>query len=116
MMATLSNPARRLALAGGFAFAIAAAPVMAALAAPSAGPVPTVAACPAGEKVNVETGACEPGTPSGEISQSTPGDNNSLPEVNGIPCTGANTGQCIGLQEVQEAPVVEPHSTISSSP
>jgi hypothetical protein len=114
-MATFTNPARRLALAGGFAFAIAAAPVMVALAAPSAGPVPAVAACPAGEKVNVATGACEPGT-SGEISQSTPGDNNSVPEVNGIPCTGADTGKCIGLQEVQQPPVVEPHSTISSSP
>ena len=115
-MATFNNPARRLALAGGFAFAIAAAPVIVALAAPSAGPVPAVAACPAGETVNVATGACAPEPVSGEISQSTPGNSNSLPEVNGIPCTGADTGKCIGLQEVQEAPVVEPHSTISSSP
>ena len=27
--------------------------------------------------------------------------NPALPEVDGIPCTGANTGECIGLQESQ---------------
>ena len=49
------------------------------------------------------------------ITSSTPGDPNSVPEVQGIPCTGANTGQCIGLEENQ-VPVVTPHSSISSSP
>ena len=32
------------------------------------------------------------------IDPATAGDANSLPEVNGIPCTGLNTGKCIGLQ------------------
>ncbi len=115
-MANLKNSVQRMALAGGFALAVAAAPLMAALAVPVAGPA--VAECPAGQSANPETGACEvlPATPPGEVSFSTPGDPNSLPEVQGIPCTGANTGQCIGLQEEQQAPVVEPHSTISSSP
>jgi hypothetical protein len=27
--------------------------------------------------------------------------NPTLPEVDGVPCTGANTGECIGLQESQ---------------
>ncbi|TGD84091.1 intersectin-EH binding protein Ibp1 [Mycolicibacterium sp. CH28] len=116
-MAKLKNSAQRMALAGSFALAVAAAPLMAALAVPAAGPA--VAECPAGQTANPATGACEAlpeGTPPGEVSFSTPGDANSLPEVQGIPCTGANTGQCIGLQEEQQAPVVEPHSTISSSP
>ena len=32
------------------------------------------------------------------IAPAYAGDANSLPEVNGIPCTGLNTGKCIGLQ------------------
>jgi len=118
-MATLKNSARRLAIAGGFALAVAAAPAMAAFTIPSTGPAPAVAECAPGEVVNPDTGQCSPGpvsTNPGEISTSTPGDTNSLPEVQGIPCTGANTGTCIGLQEEQQPPVVEPHSEISSSP
>jgi hypothetical protein len=118
-MATLKNSARRLAIAGGFALAVAAAPAVAALTIPSTGPAPAVAECAPGEVVNPDTGQCAPGpvdTNPGDISMSTPGDMNSLPEVQGIPCTGANTGTCIGLQEEQQPPVVEPHSEISSSP
>jgi hypothetical protein len=118
-MATLKNSARRLAIAGGFALAVAAAPAVAAFTLPSTGPAPAVAACAPGEVVNPADGACVPGpvgTEPGNITFSTPGDSNSVPEVQGIPCTGANTGQCIGLQEEQQPPVVEPHSSISSSP
>lgn len=118
-MADLKSSARRLAIAGGFALAVAAAPAVAAFTLPSTGTAPAVAACAPGEVVNPETGACAPApmnTNPGETSFSTPGDPNSLPEVQGIPCTGANTGQCIGLQEEQQLPVVEPHSSISSSP
>jgi hypothetical protein len=118
-MATLKNSARRLAIAGGFALAVAAAPAVAAFTLPSTGPAPAVAACAPGEVVNPETGQCAPGpvsTNPGEISNSMPGATGSLPEVQGIPCTGANTGTCIGLQENQPLPNVEPRSTISSSP
>jgi hypothetical protein len=118
-MATLKNSARRLAIAGGFALAVAAAPAVAAFTIPSTGPAPAVAACAPGEVVNPANGQCAPPpaeTKPGEISNSLPGDSNSLPEVQGIPCTGANTGQCIGLQEEQPLPNVEPHSSISSSP
>lgn len=118
-MATLKSSARRLALAGGFALAVAAAPAVAAFAVPSAGAAPAVTECAPGEVVNTEGVGCLPAPPEtnpGDIAFSTPGDPGSVPEVQGIPCTGANTGQCIGLQEEQQAPVVEPHSTISSSP
>ena len=101
-MAYLKNSARRLALAGGFALAVAAAPALAVFAVPSAAPV---AACPAGQTVNPATGGCE-------VAPST-GPQGGLREVQGIPCTGANTGQCIGLQEEQQAPVVQPRSTVS---
>ncbi len=39
----------------------------------------------------------------------------SLPKINGIPCTGANTGKCIGLQLINQTPVVAPRSIISAS-
>jgi len=118
-MATLKNSARRLAIAGGFALAVAAAPAVAAFTVPSIGPAPAVAECAPGEVVNTAGVGCLPApvdTKPGEISNSLPGDANSLPEVQGIPCTGANTGTCIGLQENQPLPNVEPHSSISSSP
>ena len=101
-MAHVKNSARRLALAGSFALAVAAAPALAVFAVPSAAPV---AACPAGQAVNPASGGCE-------VVPST-GPQGGLPEVRGIPCTGANTGECIGLQQEQQAPVVQPSSTVS---
>lgn len=106
MAATLSDP-RRLLLAGGFALAVAAAP-LAPLAAVSLPAAHTLAACPDGESQDPATGVCMPKTPTG-----------ALPSVDGIPCTGANTGECIGLSEEQHVNVprpVVPHATVSSSP
>jgi hypothetical protein len=118
-MATFQHPARRIILAGGFAVAIAAAPLVAAFAVPSAGSSgASVTACPAGESEDLFTGECTPEmvpNQPGGVSYSTPGDSSSLPEINGVPCTGANTGTCIGLSE-EQVPNVEPHSSISSSP
>lgn len=97
--------------------AIAAAPAAAFFAVPAAGISP-VAACPSGETEDLFTDACVPHLSpnvSGGISYSTPGDAYSVPEVQGIPCTGRNTGECIGLEEDQVQQVV-PRSTISSSP
>ena len=119
---------RRILLAGGFSIAIAAAPAVAYFAGPSVAPAGPAMACPAGEIEDIYTGDCTPElvpnvpggnyptpTGTGNTTFSTPGDSSSLPEVQGIPCTGANTGQCIGLQENQ-VPAVEPHSSLSSSP
>ncbi|MFG1931507.1 intersectin-EH binding protein Ibp1 [Mycobacterium sp. NPDC048908] len=115
-MATLKLPARRLLLAGGFAVAIAAAPAAALVVAPIHS-APTIAACPGGESEDTFTGECTPDLVpnSPEVGQTSPG---GLPEVNNIPCTGANSGQCIGLSEEEQAagPQPVPHSTISSSP
>jgi len=119
-MAHSAHATQRLLLAGGFAVAVAAAPLTIALSTPGT-PAPAVASCPAGEVENIATGTCKPITdqsPStfnpinpentklepNEITSSISGNVGSLPEINGIPCSGAHvgsssTGQCIGLAE-----------------
>jgi hypothetical protein len=88
---------RRLILAGGFAVAIAAAPAMAVFAVPSASTPTPVAECLIGEVLDPATGACMAAPPEGTV-----------PEVDGIPCTGHNTGECIGLGEEQQPPGPRP--------
>ena len=123
-MATLTALTNRLLVAGGFAVAIAAAPVVVALSTPAGPASHAVAECPSTEIMNPATGACQPiqdvAPPTkspinpenavlapGEITQGTgSGEVGQLPSVDGIPCTGANTGKCIGLQESQGAATV----------
>jgi hypothetical protein len=114
-MATLELSVRRLILAGGFAIAVAAAPAIAVVTLPSAS-VP-LAQCPTGEEEDLYTGTCVPHTVPNSPLSSIPG-NPDLPSVEGVPCTGHNSGQCIGLSEEEEAmgPQPVPHSTVSSSP
>jgi hypothetical protein len=119
-MAPMQSPLRRLLLASGFAVAVAAAPAAAFLAVPTAGSTPAViTACPSGETEDLYTDLCvphlTPNTPGG-VSYSTPGDAYSVPEVQGVPCTGRNTGECIGLEENQPQFAPPPESTLSSSP
>lgn len=116
-MANRLTSQHRLVLVGGFALAIAAAPVFAAFTAPSSTPAGPLAVCPAGELEDTFTASCTPELVpnSPAVGQTSPG---GLPEISGIPCTGANSGQCIGLAEEQQAegPQAVPHSSISSSP
>jgi hypothetical protein len=115
-------------LCGAFAFAVVAAPVAVAFsAAPSS--APAVASCPAGETEDLYTDNCIPElspnvpggnfpTPdnTGQITESTPGDPESVPEVDGVPCIGGrSSGACYGLEQ-DAVPQVVPHSTLSSSP
>jgi hypothetical protein len=115
-MATLEL-SKRLILAGGFAVAVAIAPAIAVFAVPSDS-VP-LAQCPGGEEEDQFTGTCIPHTVpnSGSTFSSIPG-NPDIPAVSGVPCTGRNSGECIGLAEESEAmgPQPVPRSTISSSP
>lgn len=115
-MATTKLLARRLILAGGFAVAVAVAPAVAVIAAPI-NSAPKIAACPGGESEDTFTGMCTPDLVpnSPEFGQTSPG---GLPEVDNIPCTGGNSGQCIGLSEEEqsEGPMAVPHSSVSSSP
>ena len=96
-MATFQNPARRLMLAGGFAVAIAAAPAVAVFAVPTTSTPAPVAQCASGEVQDPATGVCMPVPAQG-----------SVPEIQGIPCTGSNTGECIGLGEEQQPPPTRP--------
>jgi hypothetical protein len=112
-MATLTSLTHRVLLAGGFAVAVAAAPLVAALAAPAG---PALAQCPSTEVLDPNTGACKPisdQTPTttnpvepgstdlapGGLTESSAGNLGQIPEVNGIPCNGDNTGLCMGLNE-----------------
>ena len=118
-MATFHLPTRRLILAGGFAVAIAAAPAVAMFAVPTTGSsAPTISACPGGETEDQFTNICVPDIVpnSPEFTSTSPV--GGLPEIGGIPCTGHNSGECIGLSEEQQAegPIAVPHSEVSSSP
>ena len=124
-MATLTSLTSRLLAAGGFAVAIAAAPVVVALATPAGPASNAVAECPSAEILDPVTGACRPdlvGTmptqspidpehaklETGSITQGAgTGAVGQLPSVDGIPCTGGNTGKCVGLEESQGAHNVE---------
>ena len=114
----------RLIIAGGFAVAVAAAPAIVFVATPT--PVATpLAQCPAGEEEDLYIGTCVPHMVpnSGEPYQAI-GGNPTLPAVGipggggSIPCTGHNSGQCIGLAEedAAEGPAAVPRSTVGSSP
>lgn len=115
-MATLSTLTTRLLAAGGFAVAVAAAPVVVALSTPAGPESPALAECPSTEMLDPNTGACrpitdvsapttnpiEPGATDlapGALTQSGQGNVGQLPEMNGVPCNGNNTGLCMGLQE-----------------
>ncbi|MFG1933018.1 intersectin-EH binding protein Ibp1 [Mycobacterium sp. NPDC048908] len=94
---TLQLSSRRSILFGAFALAVAAAPAVAVV--PVSGTLTQVAECPPGYVTEETSGACVMSAPPAQES-AIPG-NPALPEVDGVPCTGANTGECIGLQESQ---------------
>lgn len=109
-MAISQLSARRLIAAGGLAIAMVAAPAVAMFTVPAT----ALADCPNGESADTFTTACVP-----DLVPNSP-----LPSVGisggggSIPCTGGNSGQCIGLAEEQqsEGPQPVPQSTVGSSP
>lgn len=130
-MLSSKNLSGRLLLAGGFVMAVAAAPI-ASVVVYGSGSVLAVESCPEGEVIDPASGICGPSgdltiptfdpiNPEGAVLQpgaitsSEAGEVGRLPEVDGIPCDGANTGQCIGLSENQPN-FQKPESTFSSSP
>ena len=116
-MASSSFAIRRHLLIGAFAIAAAAAPAVAAFSMPEPG-IP-VAQCSGGEEPDQFTTTCVPFMVpnAGSSPFSTTAANPDVPEIDGIPCIGHNSGQCIGLAEDQAlVPNVEPRSTVSSSP
>jgi hypothetical protein len=116
-MASELGTVRRLLVAGGFALALAAAPAVAIVAQPA--PSTPLAACDSGEEEDVFTTSCTPMlVPNSPDGFTTTAANPDIPEIDGVPCTGGDSGACIGLAENAEAegPQPIPRSTISSSP
>lgn len=116
----------RFVLAGALALSALTVPALSVLGAPVGSSVP-LASCPAGELIDPATGGCVAATDvtaatpnpinpegadlqTGSITSSDPANLGQLPEINGIPCDGGNTGLCIGLSEVDS---LQPHSTVS---
>ena len=119
-MTTYPITARRLILAGGFALVIAITPAVAIVAhSTHATDSKPLAACDTGEEEDVFTTTCTPFlVPNSPQGFTTTAANPDIPEINGIPCTGRDSGACIGLSEDDAAagPQPVPRSTISSSP
>ncbi|MGO4445206.1 intersectin-EH binding protein Ibp1 [Mycobacterium sp. 2YAF39] len=116
-MATPKFAIRRQLLIGAFVVAAAAAPAIAAFSMPEPGIAQ--AQCTGGEEADQFTTTCVPYLVpnSGGSGFTTTAANPDMPEIDGIPCTGGNSGACIGLSEDQSLlPNVTPRSTISSSP
>lgn len=120
-MANISVEARRLYLAAVLALAVVGAPAVALMAMPDAAVSTPLAACTGGEEEDVYTTTCVPFmVPNSPDSSgfTTTAANPDIPEIQGIPCTGHDSGACIGLSEEQQdlGPQPVPRSTIEASP
>ena len=117
-MANFPIPSQRLILAGGLALAIFGLPV-AVMSTPTASVSTPLAACTSGEEEDVYTTTCVPFmVPNSPGGFTTTAANPDIPEIDGVPCTGHDSGACLGLAEEQQdmGPQPVPRSTISSSP
>jgi hypothetical protein len=101
---------------GAFIVAAAGAPAIAAFSMPEPGIAQ--AQCTGGEEADQFTTTCVPFmAPNTGSGFTTTAANPDVPEIDGIPCTGGNSGACMGLSEDQSLlPNVTPRSTFSSSP
>ncbi|OBK74466.1 intersectin-EH binding protein Ibp1 [Mycobacterium sp. 1274761.0] len=119
-MANISISGRRPWLTAVLAFVAVGAPAVAVMATPDAIITP-LAACTGGEEEDVYTTTCVPfmvpNSPQDDGFTTTAA-NPDIPEIDGVPCTGHDSGECIGLAEEQAdmGPQPVPRSTISSSP
>jgi hypothetical protein len=87
-------------------------------ATPTTGGSAPSTACPGGETEDQFTDICVPDiVPNSSGFQST-ALVGGLPEISGVPCTGRNSGECVGLAEEQQAegPIAVSHSEVSASP
>jgi hypothetical protein len=120
-MANIPVPVRRLLSAGVLATAVAVPPAVAAFAAPAAVSSTPQAACTGGEEEDLYTTTCVPFMVPNSPDDSgftTNAANPDIPEIEGVPCTGHDSGACIGLSEEQQdmGPQPVPRSTIEASP
>jgi hypothetical protein len=118
-MAKFALPSHRVVLAAALAAAAFAAPA-AVVATTMSGSTP-LAACTGGEEEDLYTTTCVPFMVPNSPDTSgftTNAANPDIPEIQGVPCTGHDSGACIGLAEEQQdlGPQPVPQSTISASP
>ena len=117
-MANVSVPGRRFLPAAVLALAVIGAPVVVLMAMPPAAVSTPLAACTGGEEEDVYTTSCVPMLVPNSPDDSgftTNAANPDIPEIDGVPCTGHDSGACIGLAE--DAPqYVPPTSSVDSSP
>jgi hypothetical protein len=73
-------------------------------------PVWTAAKCAVGETLDPATNICMPVLPSNIVQVTTPV-GGGLPEVDGVPCTGQNSYECVGLGEQQLASGPTPNAS-----
>lgn len=73
--------------------------------------------CPTYETFDPRTGICMPGLPPDIVAETTAPEG-GLPVVDGIPCTGQNSYECIGLAEqgLGVGPTPSASSTLSENP
>jgi hypothetical protein len=120
-MAVIQVQTRRFLLAAGIGLAVVGGPALAVAAMPGAAVSTPLAACTGGEEEDEYTTTCVPflvpNSPDDD-GFTTNAANPDIPEIDGVPCTGHDSGACIGLAEEQQAmgPQPVPRSTISSSP
>lgn len=110
-------PSKRFILAAAVGLASLGAP--AAMMATATVVSTPLATCTSGEEEDTFTTNCTPMlVPNSNQGFTTTAANPDIPEIDGIPCAGNNSGQCIGLAEDQAAagPPAVPRVTISSSP
>jgi hypothetical protein len=118
LMANISVRARRLYPAAVLVLAVVGAPVMAM---PDAAVSSPLAACTSGEEADLYPTTCVPFmVPNSQDTSgfTTNAANPDIPEIQGVPCTGRDSGACIGLSEEQQdmGPQPVPRSTIESRP
>ncbi|WP_018602241.1 hypothetical protein [Mycobacterium sp. 155] len=102
----------RLTAVAGFAAVVAGSALL--FSSPAAH-----ATCSDGEEEDVFTTTCTPFMVPNTSSPFSPiAGNPDIAAIDGVPCTGGNAGQCIGLAEdaESEGPAAVPRSTISASP
>ena len=91
--------------AASLAVTIAVVALPVAAAAPSG-------TCPPGEVEDLFTGVCMPHVVPNSPQITFGSGPDPLPEVDGIPCTGQNSYECLGLGEEPPVPSPSPTSTV----
>jgi len=111
-MKTRQSPKRRLSVAALMSFACVTGASL-ATAANAAAQVPDMP-CPGNVAESLVIQGCLPSTqpPADELDTRGP---NQVPKVHGIPCTGSDTGTCIGLSRLPSAEAPEPDTSVQQS-